>query len=296
MPVTGAFAFDGIGTRWEIATDQPLEPRLRSLVVDRVEEFDRTWSRFRADSPITRLATDGGSATFAPEARDLFTLYDQLFAATNGAVDPLVGRDLELLGYDAHYTLRPAAPEVIDSHRERGRRRWDEHVLRDDLTVTVDGPTLIDVGAAGKGLLIDILSELLAREGIEDSLVDGSGDMRQCGDHQVRVGLEHPHDPSRVVGVIELHDGAALCASSITRRAWGPGLHHVLDGRTGQPISDIVATWAIAADALTADGIATALFSTTASRLAESFDFTSVRMHADGHLETWGELPGEVFA
>ena len=38
----------------------------------------------------------------------MFDLYDRLVAATNGAVDPLVGRQLELLGYDPAYSLTPA--------------------------------------------------------------------------------------------------------------------------------------------------------------------------------------------
>ena len=38
----------------------------------------------------------------------MFDLYDRLVAATDGAVDPLVGRQLELLGYDPTYSLTPA--------------------------------------------------------------------------------------------------------------------------------------------------------------------------------------------
>jgi thiamine biosynthesis lipoprotein len=111
----------------------------------------------------------------------------------------------------------------------------------------------------------------------------------------MRVGLEHPTDPRRVIGVVELQD-AALCASSTTRRTWGPGLHHVIDGRTGLPISGVTATWVIAADAVTADGCATALFSTPARLLAEHVDFVaSVVLTSDGRISTWGDLPGEVF-
>ncbi len=53
---------------------------------------------------------------------------------------------------------------------------------------------------------------------------------------------------------------AALCASATNRRAWGDGLHHVLDARTGVPVRSVVATWAVGADAMRADAIATALF------------------------------------
>ena len=79
-------------------TASPLGTRLRQRVLDRVERFDHAWSRFRDDSLVTRLAREGGAATFPKEARPLFELYGRLHDATDGAVDPLVGRDLELLG------------------------------------------------------------------------------------------------------------------------------------------------------------------------------------------------------
>jgi len=293
---TSTFAFDGIGTQWEVVTASPLGPRLRQRVLDRVERFDHAWSRFRDDSLVTRLAREGGAATFPEEAGSLFELYDRLHDATDGAVDPLVGRDLELLGYDAGYSLVPASRELAEQHRARGRRRWSVDVRRDDRTLSLAEPTVIDVGAAGKGLLVDLLTDLLLEEGADVTVVDGGGDLRVVGRCPVRVGLEHPWAPDRAVGVVTLSGGAALCASSTTHRAWGPGLHHVLDGRTGRPVRGVVATWVVAADAVTADGIATALFSTPPARLAHDFAFSSVLMRDDGILDTWGDLPGETFS
>ncbi|MBV6760324.1 hypothetical protein KV605_28200 [Rhodococcus opacus] len=37
----------------------------------------------------------------------------------------------------------------------------------------------------------------------------------------------------------------SLYASATTRRLWGAGLHHVLDGRTRRPVADVVATWVL---------------------------------------------------
>jgi ApbE family len=84
-----------------------------------------------------------------------------------------------------------------------------------------------------------------------------------------------------VIGVANLQN-RALCASAVNRRAWGNGLHHVLDARTGAPTTEVVATWVVASDAALADGLATALFFTGAHRLAETHRFAYVRMLADG--------------
>jgi hypothetical protein len=107
------FRFDAIGTRWEIETDEPLTDSLCGEVLNRIRLFDATYSRFRSDSLVARIATarEGGRFEFSDDAIALFGLYDQLFAATRGAVEPLVGRQLEALGYDADYSLRPAPEE-----------------------------------------------------------------------------------------------------------------------------------------------------------------------------------------
>jgi thiamine biosynthesis lipoprotein len=69
-----------------------------------------------------------------------------------------------------------------------------------------------------------------------------------------------------------------------------------VDGRTGEPTSDVIATWAIAETALTADGLATALFFTAPRVLARAFTFSYVRMFASGRVEYSPDLPGELFS
>jgi thiamine biosynthesis lipoprotein len=108
------------------------------------------------------------------------------------------------------------------------------------------------------------------------------------------VGLEHPLDPKLIVGVARLRN-SSLCASAVNRRAWGDGLHHMVDGRTGRPVTDVIATWVVSNDTATADGLATALFFAPASRLTERFDFSFVRMFADGSAEMSENFEGEVF-
>jgi thiamine biosynthesis lipoprotein len=96
---------------------------------------------------------------------------------------------------------------------------------------------------------------------------------------------------------------SALCASASNRRAWGNGLHHVLDALTGEPTTRVIATWAVVAAAATstspptmvADGLATGLFFREASAFATDFDFQYVRMLADGSVEHSSDIQGEMF-
>ncbi|WBB67730.1 FAD:protein FMN transferase [Micromonospora sp. WMMD812] len=292
MTAKATYRFAAIGATWEIVTERPLGAALRDEIQSRIAHFDHTYSRFRPDSLVSRIAEAprGGRFTFPDDAVALFDLYDRLAVATGGAMDPLIGRRLESLGYDPVYSLRP----VPQSETALRRPSWTRDVVRDGTTIVTGGPLTIDVGAAGKGLLVDLVTGLLSGAGISSCVVDASGDLRHHGPEGIRVGLEHPDDPRLVIGTIRLH-GQALCASAINRRAWGAGLHHILDARTGEPVRDVVATWAIADDTMTADALATALFFTPPSRLTPTFRFCFVRVFADGRAERCGDLDGELF-
>lgn len=288
---SSSVSFDAIGTRWEIETGAALDDQLAERIKERIDRFDRTYSRFRPDSLVSQVAAApaGGVFAFPEDAVALFELYDRLFTATQGGVDPLVGRRLELLGYDASYSLISAEHEPdID------RPRWSSDVSREGRVVATRRPVVIDVGAAGKGYLVELVSAMLRDAGLPEFVIDASGDIRHAGANGIRIGLEHPLDPSQVVGVAHLAN-AALAASATTRRAWGDGLHHVLDARSGKPVSDVLATWVVADDAAVADGLATALFVSDPRRLAERFRFTYVRMLSDGRAEVSPDFVGEVF-
>ncbi|KRF51447.1 hypothetical protein ASG98_25885 [Bacillus sp. Soil531] len=291
------FTFEAIGTQWEIETHNPLDHRLQQHILERIEQFDIIYSRFRPDSLVSQItdASEGGYFDFPGDSLTLFDLYDRLYTATEGAVDPVVGRDLELLGYDRTYSLTTASYLLRAEVYAQGRATWPKDVIRNGTSLVTRRPLVLDFGAAGKGYLVEIVSEILREAGFIEFIVDGSGDLRHSGESGVQVGLEHPFDPSLVIGVVNLKN-RALCASAVNRRAWGDGLHHVLDARTGVPVRDVVATWVIADEAATADGLATALFFTNGEHLGEVFRFSYVRMFADGRAEISQNFDGYLFS
>jgi thiamine biosynthesis lipoprotein len=283
---TKTLAFDAIGTSWRIDADAPLDdvaPAVHALI----DAYDRTWSRFRDDSVVAEIARRPGRYDLGPEAGPLLGLLRALHDATDGAVTPLVGAAMEHHGYDPALSLRPApGPVAVPG--------WDATLRPEDGALRVLHPVVIDVGAAGKGQLVDLVSALLTARGIARHVVDAGGDLRSTGPEPLRVALEHPGDPTRAIGVVELGAGA-ICASAVNRRAWAGDRHHVLDGRTGQPTREVVATWALAPTAMEADGLATALFFASPGALRRRFAFTGVRLLADGRAERTHDLAGELF-
>jgi len=253
----------------------------------RTEAFDAAWSRFRDDSLVRRIATTPGSTELPSEAPALLDLYRTLYECTDGALSPLVGRALEQWGYDSAYHLRTrdsVAPVP----------RWEDAVAWDGRALHTVRPVVLDIGAAGKGYLVDLVAEVLAAAAITAFTIDASGDILHRGGAPLRVALEHPLDPARAIGVARLGDGA-LCASASNRRAW-PGAHHILDAISGAPAMRVIATWVTAASTLVADGLATALFVGEPGRLAREFDFEWVRMLRDGTVERSSGFDAEMFA
>lgn len=292
-PAAGSWRFEAIGTRWSVDTPRPVPERDRDRLRARIAEFDLAWSRFRDDSLVARMSREPGRYRLPAEAGGLLELYGALHTATAGRVSPLVGRTLESLGYDRDYRLIPdAVPAPVPS--------WSDTLEWDGEHLTLLRPALLDVGAAGKGLLVDLVGDLLAELGHPDSVVDASGDLRirgrgAAGDGAVeRIALEHPRDPSKAIGVARLGSGA-LAASAVTRRAWA-GVHHVLDAVTGLPTRGVIATWAVADTAMDADGLATALFFTTGRELTGIRSVEWVRMFDDGRVESSPDFDGELFA
>lgn len=226
------------------------------------------------------------------EAAPLLEHLGALYELSRGAVSPLVGRSLETLGYDAHYTLRPRG----DAHPAP---RWEDALAWDGARLTTLTPVVLDVGAAGKGQLVDLVAALVREAGVEAATVDASGDLHHRGGRPLRIGLEHPQHAGHAIGVAELAEGG-FAASATNRRAWGAGLHHVLDATTGLPVHRYRASWVLAREAMVADGAATALLIVdpdTAQRLPAALGggVSWARMRADGRVESSPDFPAELF-
>ena len=289
-----SYSFEAIGTQWQISTRVPVDAAARQAVASLIAGYDAALSRFRPDSALAALAGDGGTAVLPGYCADLLHLFDRLEILTGGKMNPLVGGSLEQLGYGPGYRLRPLGPPSA-APAWRTAASWDLAGRQDTVTLTLNQPATVDVGAAGKGQLVDLVWALLTSRGYAAVVVDAGSDMRHSGQTGLRVALEHPNDSGAAIGVVELQD-RALAASAVNRRRWGGGLHHVLDASTGEPVDAVAATWVLAGDAMTADGLATALFLTDPALLAAEFSFDYVRMFSDGRAQFSDAMAGVLFS
>ncbi len=286
----GQFVFEAIGTHWVIDIfDKPQQPLsdLQKAITDRIGQFDLAYSRFRPDSLITKMSHEAGDHSLPDDAAALINFYQEMYLVTDGAVTPLIGKVVSDAGYDAKYSLIPTKLEKPPV--------WEEVISFDAPVLSLKQPALLDFGAAGKGYLVDIISELLEQKGIKEYCVDAGGDMRQNSPagQSLRVGLEHPDNPKQVIGIVELAN-QSLCGSAGNRRKWA-NFHHIIDPNSLSSPTHIKAVWTVADSTLLADGMSTCLFFTDPEKLLTHFGFEYVIVYQDGSAAISSNFPGELF-
>jgi thiamine biosynthesis lipoprotein len=286
------FEFEAIGTHWkiEIEDDQSNADwsSVRERILKRIDIFDKHYSRFRNDSLVTEMSQRAGTYTLPTDAAPLFRLYHETYQITGGLVTPLIGQVLVDAGYDAHYSLKPGVLRRPPS--------WEEVLdFQPPETLVLKQPALLDVGAFGKGYLVDIVAALLWDDGFRSFCVDAGGDMlrRDAAQRPLRVGLEHPQDVSKAIGVATFTEGA-FCGSAGNRRVWAD-FHHIINPKTLTSPRDIIAVWTMAKTTMLADAMATCLFFVPPEKLMKFYTFEYLVMYPDGSVKRSKGFPAELF-
>lgn len=218
--------------------------RVRGLFAER----ERILSRFRPESELSRLNSRAGRATRVGPI--LFAAIDAALraaAATGGAFDPTLGRQMAANGYDRSFGL-PAGVTVLGMPRADPGGGWrDVTIVARDRMVTLPLGIALDLGGIAKGMAVDAAARLMDDDGVEAGLVSAGGDMRVTGHggEGWQVGLADTPGPRQITLT-----GGALATSSSARRTWiqaGVRKHHLLDPRTGEPAASGLRSVSVAA-------------------------------------------------
>lgn len=285
-----SFEFEAIGTHWKIDISKELSLKEEALLIDkikkRIDDFDKVYSRFREDSLIWEMSKKVGDYKLPDDADLLLTTYKKVYDVTFGGVTPLIGQVLIDAGYDHKYSLVPG--ELKRPLKWEEVLEWQKPVLK------IKKPEMLDFGAGGKGYLVDIVSELLEYEGINNYCVDAGGDIRYRNSTQgLKIGLEHPNDTDSVLGTIDIKN-QSLCGSAGNRRRWA-NFHHVIDPEKLKSPEHIVAVWTLAETTLLADILTTAIYFVSPKILQNHFKFEYLVIKQSGEIERSAGFNAELF-
>jgi FAD:protein FMN transferase len=250
-------SFAALGTTALVATvdDEGLAAAV-AVVRRELAAVDAACSRFRDDSELMRVARAGGRAIPVSQLLlDAVAAAVDAARATDGIVDPTVGRTMRLAGYDA--TFRIVQARDGDGFRARFEPLpgWRTIELdRDAGTLRVPEGVELDLGATAKAFAADRCAARAADAAGCGALVALGGDVAVAGIAPERgwpIGIadDHAAPAADVQETVAIRDGG-LATSSTTVRRWRSGsetMHHLIDPRTARPADSCWRTASVAA-------------------------------------------------
>ena len=235
----------------------------------RIEALNAIFSDYEDDSELARLSRSSGGGKAVKVSEELWTVLaraQQLAVRTGGAFDVTCG-PLTSVWRRARRKSELPSPELVEEMRGRvgfQKMRLDEK----GRTVELLAPQMrLDLGSIAKGFACDEAVKVLREKGCPIALVAGSGDMT-AGDappgrkgwriEVVALDAEGGAAKSEPV-IVEISNAAIATSGDRFQRLeiGGKRYSHILDPRTGQPLTDHSLVTVIARDGLTA-GISTA--------------------------------------
>jgi len=256
-----------MATRFEILLEGEDPARLRAAgeeALAEIESLDRRLSRFRPDSDVSRINAHAATGPVKVEPR-LFRLLEraqEISDLTDGAFDVTIGPLMSLWGFAGEGRV-PSRDEIESALKVVGARNLI--LYEPSFTVAFRSPGMgIDLGAIGKGCAIDAAVECLREAGICRALVHGgTSTVYGIGRWEVGIGAARlePVSGAQALHRVRLAD-SALSVSAVYGRSFerdGRRFGHVIDPRTGEPVSHTKRAAVWGPSATDCDALSTAL-------------------------------------
>lgn len=225
-----------------LVTDRAaLEPACAAVAAV-LELADATYSRFRADSELSRLNEAGRPVVLSPLLAEALEAALRAARLTDGAVDPTVGRAMRALGYGADFATL-AGRDVPLELRLEAVPGWQAIGYQGTARrVTLPRGVELDLGSVGKALAADHAAAAAHRVAGAGVLVSLGGDIATAGAGPVPgwpiLVADDSGAPADGPGeVVRITSGALATSSTIVRRWSQDGVqrHHLVDPATGKP-------------------------------------------------------------
>lgn len=242
-----------LGTYGFLATDDPsLLDEAHRVALGVLADVDRTCSRFRDDSDLSRANANPGTwVAVDPLLVAAVRVAVDAAEATAGLVDPCLGRSLVWLGYDADLAVvqeRSAAAPRTPPPPPR-QQAWREIRVDPDGAIRIPADCALDLGATAKAWASDFVAGTIVERLGCHLIISLGGDIRIDGPPDI----EHPGWPVSVTERPDDTDGAeqiwlsagGLATSSTRARRWRNSeqqCHHLLDPRTHRPTTEFLRT------------------------------------------------------
>lgn len=239
-----------------------------SDALDLLHNLEQLMTVYRSDSAMSLLNKDAasGPTIVDPQLFEILSLARQICLDTAGGFDPSAG-PLIALWRECRQQGRIPLQQEIDlclTHTGIDQFRFDP----DAKTIQYQKPeNELNLGGIGKGYALDVAGQFLTEQELENWLFYGGfSSILATGSHNQLpgwpVGIKNPLFTSQRLGTILLQNRAMSTSGSSVQhfRHDGKRYGHILDPRTGWPVSDLLSVTVIAPTAALADTLSTAFY------------------------------------
>lgn len=259
-----------MGTTWAVRLVPPPggeRAAFQTAIESELDAIVALFSHWDATSELARFnAAPPGFWAVSEPFWDLLNATLDMADDTNGAVDPTLGALVDLWGFGPPGP-RPDVPSDEEIAAARAISGWGVLRLnREARAVQQPGGLKLDLSGMAKGHAVDRVSEGLTVMGAVHHLVEIGGELRGAGvkpgGHPWWVELRQAPGTPGPRTAAALFDMAVATSGDWVRRFEADGriYSHTIDGRTGRPVDNGVASVTVLAEtARYADAMATAL-------------------------------------
>ncbi len=245
---------------------------LKEKIEKRLVEINAAMSTYQKDSEISRFNEFKQTGRKLKIAEDFYrvmktaqAIYRLSDGAWDGTVNPLV--DLWGFGRGGPKNKIPLEYEISALLSNIGFENIE--VLEPGFLLKKRASVTLDLSSIGKGYGVDQVADTIRKEGFQNYLVEIGGEVFASGyrkDGELwRIGINRPQTDAafdEVYKVVNLHNRAFATSGDYRNFFVVDGIRyaHIIDPRTGYPISNgVVSVTIIAGTCTFADGLATAI-------------------------------------
>ena len=243
-----------LGTFVEIQTLDPACSSVQASAAitsafEAIQQVETLMSAHSATSDLSRINAQAHQQiiTVHPWVWEVIALSKELHLQSEGLFNVGIGHVLAKKG------LRPAF-----ANHSLPIGDITDVVLLDTFQIRSRKPVHIDLGGIAKGFAVDRAVDALLAKGIREGIVNAGGDLRVFGAKEHAIKVRAPNDPSRLVNMGSLTDGALATSANYftTIDKEGHPIGHVVHSLTqsldlSTASFSVVAPLCVLADALT---------------------------------------------
>lgn len=238
---------------------------LQTLIDQQLELVNDQMSTYRPQSELSLFnkserAFEVSDATIKVVKRAL-----QVYQQSGGAFDVTVGPLVNLWGFgpDKKPNKVPSA-ELIEQTKQKIGSQYLS--IEGNRLVKAKPELYVDLSSIAKGYGVDVIAELLTKQGITNYLVDIGGELRASGTKLNKapwtLAVERPEFGQNVQRLLHIGDNAIATSGDYRNYFEFDGIRysHTIDPATGRPISHkLVSVTVIDKSSMVADALATAI-------------------------------------